>query len=174
MDLASWIPGIDVGGLRVAGLRREVAGLLQAADTAASSNAVADRARESEQTLASIRSRISSWANPSTRPDVLMREISLAMGDSAVISEIDIRNDKSGSIARIRGIAASADNKTVQQIVDRLAASPLITDARIESLRRGGKDLSGREGGQFDMVLRLAPIPLAGPATAAVPAEVSR
>ena len=161
-------------GLRVAGLRREVAALLQAADTAASSNAVADRARESEQTLASIRSRISSWANPSTRPDVLMREISLAMGDSAVISEIDIRNDKSGSIARIRGIAASADNKTVQQIVDRLAASPLITDARIESLRRGGKDLSGREGGQFDMVLRLAPIPLAGPATAAVPAEVSR
>ena len=148
-----------IARIRVMGLEREVEKLSASASDSGSIKAVAERTLTGEAALAAVAKRISAWYGQSTRPDAIMLELAAAAGTDAVFSEFDLRADKDTSVARLRGVAFGDPRRAVQRIVDKLAASPLVAEAKLESIRRGGRDASGREGDQFDIVLRLAPVP---------------
>ena len=145
--------------MRVTGLEREVEQLSASASDSGSTKAVADKTLINEAALAAVTSRINAWYGQSTRPDALMLELAAAAGTDAVISEFDLRAGKDIPVARLRGVAFGDPRRVVQRIVDTLAASPLVAEAKLESIRRGGRDAGGREGDQFDIVLRLSPVP---------------
>ena len=148
-----------VARLRVMGLEREVEKLSTSASDSGSTKAVAEKTLVDEAALAAVTKRISAWYGQSTRPDAIMLELAAAAGNDAVFSEFDLRADKDAPVARLRGVAFGEARRVVQRIVDKLAASPLVAEAKLESIRRGGRDAGGREGDQFDIVLRLSPVP---------------
>ncbi len=163
--LGSALAMLYVGGdatvarMRVMGLEREVEKLSTSASDSGSTKVLAEKTLLGEAALAAVTKRISAWYGQSTRPDAIMLELAAAAGNDAVFSEFDLRAEKDAPTARLRGVAFGEARRVVQRIVDKLAASPLVTEAKLESIRRGGRDATGREGDQFDIVLRLSPIP---------------
>lgn len=139
-------------------LKTEVARLTSAVESSRSLEAVAERTLQQEQALVALRERLASWAGGASRPDAALVLLADACQQTAVIQEFDYRTDKSGTTTRVRGLAFGDDKQAVQRVVERLTASPLVLDAKIESIRRGGKDASGRDGSLFDLTLRFAPI----------------
>lgn len=159
--------------LAVTQLQTEIAGLSTSAKGAGATLALADRALSAEGTIAAVGARVKAWANPAIRPELLSREIAAAVAGDAVLQEVDFRTDKISGIARLRGVSTNGDGRTVREIVSRLANSPMVTDAKLDALRKGGRTAGGKEGDVFELTLRIAAMP-AAPAFTALSAQTAQ